>query len=228
MGRVTQPGRGARRAATRPVASWAAWKSLQLLRAKYRLPPPSPAHAAKPAPPPPRRDSPPARGSSVAVAAPRARLRLPPHPRRRRSSTPRPTPFVGEPSSPAPPQSRPRDPADPGELSRRAHTSPSVTAFLVWPVPRRSLGLGGRRVARAGRRDAARPSPRGGPPADPAPPLSRPRLLFLLLTLDVAVAAPRARLRSSANPLPPPHRSPGQEIRPTMVSSLAARTPRRV
>uniref|UniRef100_A0A804UJB4 Thaumatin-like protein 1 n=1 Tax=Zea mays TaxID=4577 RepID=A0A804UJB4_MAIZE len=45
--------------------------------------------------------------------------------------------------------------------------------------------------------------------------------LRLLLLLDVAVAAPRARLRSSANPLPPPHRSPGQEIRPTPVSSLA-------
>jgi hypothetical protein len=43
----------------------------------------------------------------------------------------------------------------------------------------------------------------------------------LLLLLDVAVAAPRARLRSSANPLPPPHRSPGQEIQPTPVSSLA-------
>jgi hypothetical protein len=173
-------------------------------------PPPAAIHRppVDPAPPPP--------------AAP------PPHPRRRRSSTSRPAPFVSEPSSPAPPQSRPRDPADPGELSRRAHTSPSVTAFLVWPVPRRSLGLGGRRAARAGRRDAARPSPRGGPPADPAPPLSCQWLLFLLLILDVAVAAPRARLRSSVNPLPPPHRSPSQEIRPTPVSSLAARTPRRV
>jgi hypothetical protein len=102
-----------------------------------------------------------ARGSSAPPLPPAAPL-PPPHPRRRRSSTPRPAPFVGKPSSHAPPQSRPRDPADPGELSR-AHTSPSVTAFLVWPVPRRSLRLGGRRAARSGRRDAARPSPRGGP-----------------------------------------------------------------
>eukprot|EP00267_Zea_mays_P047770 XP_020400263.1 uncharacterized protein LOC109942578 [Zea mays] len=45
----------------------------------------------------------------------------PPHPQRRRSSTPRPAPFVGEPSSPTPPQSRrPRDPSDPGRSDSEA------------------------------------------------------------------------------------------------------------
>jgi hypothetical protein len=157
---------------------------------------------------------------------------------------PPPPPYACTPAIQPPPRSarpcmpQPRDPPARRKtvaISRPARppsSHPAATAPCMPPLSRSA------KPPRCDRRDPpARPPAVTGeirPPAHRKPrarPLhnrrSRPRLLFLLI-LDVAVAAPHAWLRSSANPLPPPHRSPGQEIRPTPVSSLAARTPRRV